>query len=53
MKNIGQIHGKMFEAQASYGPIKIITLYHPAVALYNGSMREQLFKDFEIVKGVI
>ncbi len=50
LKSISQIHGKLFDAKASYGDIKIITLYHPAVALYNGGMREQLFKDFEIVK---
>lgn len=53
LKSISQIHGKMFDAKAGYGDIKIITLYHPAVALYNGGMREQLFKDFEIVKTVL
>jgi DNA polymerase len=50
LKPISQMHGKVFETKASYGNVKIITLYHPAVALYNGGMREQLFKDFEIVK---
>ncbi len=50
LKSISQIHGKLFDAKASYGDIKIITLYHPAVALYNGGMKEQLFKDFEVVK---
>ncbi len=50
LKSISQMHGKVFLAKASYGDVKIITLYHPAVALYNGGMREQLFKDFEIVK---
>ncbi len=53
LKSISQIHGKIFNAKASYGDIKIITLYHPAVALYNGGMREQLFKDFEIIKKYI
>lgn len=52
LHNIGKMHGKMFDAKASYGDIKIITLYHPAVVLYNGGMREQLFKDFEIVKSL-
>lgn len=47
---ISKIHGKAFAAEASYGPIHILTLYHPAVALYNGSMRDVLKKDFEIVK---
>ena len=29
---ISQMHGKVFEAKASYGDIKIVPLYHPAVA---------------------
>ncbi|MDO8529793.1 MAG: uracil-DNA glycosylase, partial [bacterium] len=31
LKTISQIHGKIFEAKAGYGDVKIITLYHPAV----------------------
>ncbi len=50
LKSISQIHGQAFQAQASYGPIRIIPLYHPAVALYNGSMKVQLLKDFQILK---
>lgn len=47
---ISKAHGKAYEAQASYGKVDIFPLYHPAVALYNGSMREVLKKDFEILK---
>ncbi len=47
---ISKIHGHEFPAKASYGEIKIIPLYHPAVALYNGSNRAVLQKDFEIFK---
>lgn len=47
---IGKAHGKSYEATTSYGKATIIPLYHPAVALYNGSMRPVLAKDFEIVK---
>jgi DNA polymerase len=47
---ISKIHGKVFEAKSSYGPLKIVTLYHPAAALYNGGMRETLKKDFEVLK---
>ncbi len=47
---ISKIHGKMFQAKASYGPITIVTLYHPAAALYNGGMRETLKKDFQVLK---
>ena len=29
-----------------------LPLYHPAAALYNGSMQEKLFKDFKKIKSV-
>ncbi|MBX4198364.1 uracil-DNA glycosylase [Candidatus Parcubacteria bacterium] len=47
---ISKAHGKAYEAKASYGKVQIFPLYHPAVALYNGSMRIVLKKDFEILK---
>ncbi len=47
---IGEAHGKSYTAKSSYGTVDIIPLYHPAVALYNGSMRDVLKKDFEIMK---
>jgi DNA polymerase len=50
---ISKIHGKAFEAKASYGPLTIVTLYHPAAALYNGGMRETLKSDFQILKKYI
>lgn len=53
LNSISKIHGKTFAAKASYGDVKIATLYHPAVALYNGGKREELFKDFEIVKSFL
>lgn len=50
---ISQAHGKAYTASASYGKVNIFPLYHPAVALYNGSMAEVLQKDFEILKNKI
>lgn len=47
---ISKIHGKMFQAKAPYGQITIVTLYHPAAALYNGGMRDTLKKDFQVLK---
>ncbi len=47
---ISKAHGKAYQAEASYGKVDIFPLYHPAVALYNGSMRQVLMKDFEILK---
>ena len=50
LKSISAIHGKMFNAETSYGKIKIIPLYHPAVAIYNNSTKEALKKDFKVLK---
>lgn len=53
IRPIGEIHGMEFLAQSDYGPIAIIPLYHPAVALYNGAQKETMLKDFEILKKYI
>ncbi len=50
LKSISIIHGKIFNTETSYGKIKIIPLYHPAVAIYNASEKESLKKDFEVLK---
>ncbi len=47
---ISKAHGKSYDAKTSYGTIKILPMYHPAVALYNGSMRGVLKEDFEILR---
>jgi uracil-DNA glycosylase family 4 len=47
---ISKAHGKSYEAEASYGKVQIVPLYHPAAALYNGSLRDVLKKDFEQIK---
>ncbi|MFH0791807.1 MAG: uracil-DNA glycosylase [bacterium] len=47
LKSISQIHGKIFTGNASYGTIRIIPLYHPAVALYHGVNKEVLIKDIK------
>lgn len=47
---ISKLHGKSFDAKASFGPVSIVTLYHPAAALYNGGMREALKADFQVLK---
>ena len=52
LKSISSIHGKVFTALTSYGPIKIIPLYHPAVAVY-GTNKEILKKDFRVLSGLI
>ena len=49
LKPISQMHGKVFDAHASYGEIKIVPLYHPAVAVYNANTKETLKKDFSVL----
>lgn len=46
LEAISQIHGQSFDAKTSYGKIKIIPLYHPAVAVYNANTKDTLKKDF-------
>lgn len=50
---ISYLHGKAFEAEAPHGPITIVCLYHPAVAVYNSNMKEVLKKDFQILREYI
>ena len=93
LESISQIHGKVFNAQTTYGKmklhgqargisvygqaeglpvernpapkttihpqvnpwssgawIKVIPLYHPAVAVYNVTSKDELKKDFEVLK---
>jgi len=50
---IGQIHGEAKRIQFGDHKIVIVPLYHPAAALYNGSMRQTLIDDFLRVPKVI
>ena len=50
LKPISQIHGKVFNVRVGYGNIKVVPLYHPAVAIYNRTTKEILIKDFQILK---
>jgi uracil-DNA glycosylase family 4 len=47
---ISQLHGQVLMAQAPYGEIAVVPLYHPAVALYNRDQRETLEEDFQVLK---
>ena len=58
LEPISKNHGKVFavqsEALAKWGwknqEVKIVPLYHPAVAVYNSHTLDQLKKDFEVLK---
>ena len=51
--SIREVHGKEFVTNTSYGPIAVIPLYHPAVALYDGSNKQTLLDDFQVLKKYI
>jgi len=47
---ISSAHGKKYVAEANYGEVMIVPLYHPAAAIYNQSLKETLKEDFKILK---
>ncbi len=58
LDTISKIHGKSFETvyfdkDHAAHPVTIVTLYHPAAALYNGGMRDTLKQDFQVLKKFI
>ena len=50
---IGEIHGKPQTVQVGGKRLVIMPLYHPAAALYNGSLRQTLITDFLKVPAMI
>ena len=53
VQGISKIHGKVFSFSTLSGNIKVVPLYHPAVATYNPNMLELLKKDFKLLKNFI
>ncbi len=51
LKSVSQLHGRAFETQSSYGPVKVAVFYHPAAAIYNPKTKEVLLEDFKILVG--
>lgn len=53
-KAISECHGKPFRTAAPDGARRVFyPLYHPAAALYQGSLREVLKKDFKRIPAVL
>lgn len=51
---ISQVHGHAMRREIEgIGPRLFFVLYHPAAALYNGSLREVLIKDFKKIPKVL
>jgi uracil-DNA glycosylase family 4 len=49
-EKISDLHGKVLEAEAPHGAVKVVPLFHPAVALYVRERRHTLEEDFEALK---
>lgn len=52
-ETISKIHGKIFDANTSYGKVKIMPMYHPAASLYHPDTRKLLEADFKKLKEVL
>ena len=53
-EKISDIHGKLLIKKIKDLPTKyFLVLYHPAAALYNGSMRETLLADFKKIPAIL
>jgi DNA polymerase len=49
-QKISRLHGQLLQAQTAYGPVSVVPLYHPAVALYTREQAETLKQDFQVLK---
>ena len=50
---ISDLHGQVLQGQASYGPVAVLPLFHPAVALYSTQRKGTLVADFEALRAFI
>jgi len=52
-QKISEVHGQMTQINFNNLEIAIVPLYHPAAALYNGSLRATLIEDFTKLPKII
>jgi DNA polymerase len=54
LPKISQARGQTYNLQTSEGTkFKLLPLYHPAVALYNPTSKDDLLKDFKVLQELI
>lgn len=53
LEPISKIHGRVFRVNTLKGRKFVISMYHPAVALYNPRMKETLKKDWKNLKVIL
>jgi uracil-DNA glycosylase family 4 len=49
-QSITALHGQPLQAEAPYGPITVLPLFHPAVAFYRRDQKEILKSDFLLLR---
>jgi DNA polymerase len=52
-QSIGHLHGRKLQAEAPYGEVLIVPLYHPAAVFYNPDLKETMQQDFQALKQVV
>jgi uracil-DNA glycosylase len=52
IKSISVMQGKPIDLELSYGIIKVLPIFHPAVAIYNRSKKKELMAGFLILKNI-
>ncbi len=52
-RSISELHGTPLQAQADYGPITVVPLFHPAVAFYRRDQKEILKNDFLVLRELL
>jgi uracil-DNA glycosylase family 4 len=50
---LGDLHGKVLHAQAPYGEVIVIPLYHPAAVFYNPALQETMEADFQALARLV
>ena len=50
--SIGDVHGTVYEVEASWGHVKIIPLYHPAAAIYRRFLLDELKEDMKRISEI-
>ena len=49
-QKIGDLHGRVLEAEAPHGTVNIVPLYHPAATFYNRELEDTMREDFRVLK---
>lgn len=52
-KKISEVHGQIFKTNIGRTEVSLLPLFHPAAALYNGSLKKTLQNDFLVIKELI